>query len=520
MQTLQSYVLGRWTTGSSAPVLLHNPTTEEPVAELRSGGFESRALLEFARTKGLPSLAKLSFRERGEICKALAAALHAKREELIDISVLNGGTTRGDSKFDIDGAIGTLTYYGELAAKLPERPFLADGAGLQLGRTARFWGQHVWVTRPGVALHINAFNFPAWGMLEKLACAIVAGVPVIEKPGTPTALVAFRVAQILVESGKLPEGSYQFVAGSVGDLVEQLGPQDSVAFTGSSATGAKLRASPAVVRHNLRLNVEADSLNAAVLAPDVEAGSETYNLFLANVVLDMTQKTGQKCTATRRVLVPAERLQELRTDLVAELGRIGVGDPAEKTTRMGPLASKSQFDEVRAGIERLAKGGELVCGGAQPLKPKGWFLAPTLIAARDASAPLFHAEEVFGPCASLLPYSGTAEEAARLVALGGGGLVTSAYSNDNGWCERYLSLAGPWHGRVWFASDKSAEQSLAPGMVLPSMIHGGPGRAGGGEELGGERGLHFYMQRVAVQGFKGLVEASFGTPAAGTAVAP
>ncbi|MBK7643560.1 MAG: 3,4-dehydroadipyl-CoA semialdehyde dehydrogenase [Planctomycetes bacterium] len=514
MQTLQSYVLGRWTPSSSAPVLLHNPTTEEAIAEVRSGGFDARAVVEHARKLGAPALAKLSFAQRGELCKALASALHAKREELIEVSVLNGGTTRGDAKFDIDGAIGTLMAYADLAAKLPERPFLVDGAGLQLGRTARFWGQHVWLTRPGVALHINAFNFPAWGMLEKLACALVAGVPVIEKPGTPTALLAWRVAQILVESGKLPEGSYQFIAGSVGELMDQLGPQDCVAFTGSSATGAKLRAHPAVVRHNLRLNVEADSLNAAVLGAAVEAGSETYNLFLANVVLDMTQKTGQKCTATRRVLVPRERLAEVRADLVAELGRIVVGDPADKATRMGPLSSKSQFDDVRAGIERLAKGGEIVCGGAQPARAKGWFLAPTLIAAREASEPLFHAEEVFGPCASLLPYSGEPEEAAQLVALGGGGLVTSAYSNDNGWCERYLALAGPWHGRVWFASDKSSEQSLAPGMVLPSMVHGGPGRAGGGEELGGERGLHFYMQRVAVQGFKGLVEASFGQPAA------
>jgi len=518
MQTLESYVLGRWTPGASAPVSLHNPTTEEPIAEVRSGGFEPRALLEHARSEGLPALARMSFRERGELCKALAGALHGKREELIDVSVLNGGTTRGDAKFDIDGAIGTLMAYADLASKLPERPFLVDGPGLQLGRTARFWGQHVWLTRPGVALHINAFNFPAWGMLEKMACALVAGVPVIEKPGTPTALVAFRVAQVLVESGKLPAGSYQFIAGSLGETLAELGPQDCVAFTGSSATGAKLRASPAVVRHNLRLNVEADSLNAAVLSPEVEAGCETYNLFLANVVLDMTQKTGQKCTATRRVLVPAGRLAEVRADLVAELGRIQVGDPADKATRMGPLASKSQFDEVRAGIERLARGGEIACGGAQPARSKGWFLAPTLIAARDAAQPAFHAEEVFGPCASLLPYSGEPEEAARIVALGGGGLVTSAYSNDNGWCERYLAGAGPWHGRVWFASDKSAEQSLAPGMVLPSLVHGGPGRAGGGEELGGERGLHFYMQRVAVQGFKGLVESSFGQAPAGSAV--
>lgn len=517
MHTLQSYVLGRWTSGNSAPTPLHDPTTEAAIAEVRSGGFDGRSVLEFAREKGGPALARLSFAERGELLKALAGALHEKREELITVSVQNAGTTRGDAKFDIDGAIGTLMAYADLAAKLPARPFLVDGAGLQLGRTARFWGQHVWVRRPGVAVHINAFNFPAWGMLEKMACALVAGVPVVEKPGTPTALVAWRVAEVLVGTGKLPEGSYQFIAGSLGELLDHVGAQDGVAFTGSSATGAKLRAHPALVRHNVRLNIEADSLNAAVLAPDVEAGSETYNLFLANVVLDMTQKTGQKCTATRRVLVPAGRLAEVQADLVAELGRIRVGDPADKATRMGPLASKSQFDEVRGGIERLARAGVLACGGAQPAATRGWFVAPTLVAARAASDAAFHAEEVFGPCASLLPYSGAADEAARIVALGGGGLVTSAYSNDNAWCEQYLAGAGPWHGRVWFASDKSAEQSLAPGMVLPSMIHGGPGRAGGGEELGGERGLAFYLQRVAVQGFKGLVEASFGAPTVGAA---
>ena len=518
MHTLQSYVLGRWTSGSSAPTPLHNPTTEAVLAEVRSGGFDGRAVLEFARTRGGPALARLSFAERGELLKALAGALHEKREELITVSVENGGTTRGDAKFDIDGAIGTLMAYADLAAKLPARPFLVDGAGLQLGRTARFWGQHVWVRRPGVAVHINAFNFPAWGMLEKMACALVAGVPVVEKPGTPTALLAWRVAEVLVATGRLPEGSYQFIAGSLGDLLDHVGAQDGVAFTGSSATGARLRAHPALVRHNVRLNIEADSLNAAVLAPDVEAGSESYNLFLANVVLDMTQKTGQKCTATRRVLVPAARLAEVQADLLAELGRIRVGDPADKATRMGPLASKSQFDEVRAGIERLARAGTLACGGTEPVAPRGWFVAPTLIAARSAGDPAFHAEEVFGPCASLLAYSGAAEEAARLVALGGGGLVTSAYSNDNAWCEEYLAGAGPWHGRVWFASDKSAEQSLPPGLVLPSMVHGGPGRAGGGEELGGERGLGFYLQRVAVQGFKGLVEASFGAPTAGSAL--
>jgi oxepin-CoA hydrolase/3-oxo-5,6-dehydrosuberyl-CoA semialdehyde dehydrogenase len=512
MQILESYVLDRWQSGQGAARELHNPTTEAPIAAVRSGGFDFGAVLDHARKNGLPALGKLTFAERGALLKALSAAIHAQREELIDVAVENGGNTRGDAKFDIDGATGTLSAYAELAQRLGERPFLVDGDGVQLGRTARFWGQHVWVTRPGVAVHVNAFNFPAWGMMEKMACALLAGAPVVEKPGTPTALVAWRVAKVIVQSGVLPSGAYQFIAGSSGDLVDRMGPQDCLAFTGSSATGAMLRGNANLVRHNVRVNIEADSLNAAVLAPDVDSASEAYGLCLSNVVLDMTQKTGQKCTAVRRILVPSDRVADVKRDLVAELARIQVGDPADKSTRMGPLASRSQFDDVRAGIDRLAAASEVACGGSKPIAPKGWFLAPTLLVARDARADVFHAAEVFGPVATILPYSGDAAEAAEIVRRGGGGLVCSAYSNDAEWTERYVLAAAPWHGRVWIGSDKMAEQSLPPGMVLPAMVHGGPGRAGGGEELGGQRGLHFYMQRTALQGFRGTIEGMFGTP--------
>jgi oxepin-CoA hydrolase/3-oxo-5,6-dehydrosuberyl-CoA semialdehyde dehydrogenase len=350
-------------------------------------------------------------------------------------------------------------------------------------------------------------------MMEKMASAILAGTPVIEKPGTPTALVAWRVAKIVVESGLMPEGAYQFIAGSTGDLVDHLGAQDCLAFTGSSVTGAKLRGNANLVRHNVRVNIEADSLNAAVLAPDVESGSDAYNLFLSNVVLDMTQKTGQKCTAVRRILVPTDRLGDVKQDLANELARTKVGDPNDKQTRMGPLASKSQFDEVRAGIERLSKRAETVCGGSKPLAAKGYFLAPTLLVARDALDDAFHAEEVFGPVATILPYSGDVHAAAEIVGRGGGGLVCSAYSNDAEWTMRYVMEAAPWHGRIWLGSDKMAEQALPPGMVLPAMVHGGPGRAGGGEELGGVRGLHFYMQRTALEGFKGWIEGAFAPDA-------
>jgi len=507
MERLSSYVLGRWHPAAGELQLLVDPTSEAPLAQAGSGGIDFRAVLAYARERGGPALRKMTFAERGKLLAAIAGAIHEKRDELIEVSIQSGGTTRGDAKFDIDGAIGTLTYYAGLAEKLGAQTYLLDGAGVQLGRTPRFSGQHVLVPRQGVAVHVNAFNFPAWGMMEKAACALLAGVPAVEKPGTPTALLAWRIAQIVALKAGLPEGAYQVVVGSLGDALDHMGPQDVLAFTGSSTTGAKLRGHPNVVRHNVRINVEADSLNAAVLAPDVDPSSETFGLFLNNVVLDMTQKTGQKCTAVRRILVPSDKIALVRDELVAALARIVVGDPADKATRMGPLASKSQLDEVRAGIERLAKSGTIACGGSKPIREKGYFVAPTLIVADDGRHPSFHAEEVFGPVAVLLPYSGDALEAAAIVNLGGGGLVCSAYSNDGAWNQAFALEAAPWHGRVWLACDKLADQALPPGMVLPQMVHGGPGRAGGGEELGAERGLAFYQQRTALQGFQGHLQA-------------
>jgi oxepin-CoA hydrolase/3-oxo-5,6-dehydrosuberyl-CoA semialdehyde dehydrogenase len=510
MQELESYVLGAWRKGTAAPALLVNPATEEPLAQASTAGIDMRAVLEHARSVGGPALRALSFGERAARLAALSAAIHREREELIALSVVNAGTTRSDAKFDIDGATGTLAAYAAWGKELGERRVLADGEGVQLGRTARFWGQHVLVPKPGAAVHINAFNFPAWNMMEKAACALLAGMPVIEKPGTPTAMVAWRISQIAVASGALPEGAWQFLCGNPGDLLDHLGPQDALAFTGSSRTAALLRGHPNVVRHNVRINLEADSLNAAVLGPDVDAESETFALFVKNVALDMTQKTGQKCTAVRRILVPAERAGEVREALAAALAAVVVGDPAEERTRMGPVVSASQQSEVRAGIGKLAQAGEIACGGADRLRERGYFVAPTLIAAREARHPAVHADEVFGPVATLLAYSGSAAEATELCALGGGGLVASAYSNDTEWLGEAAAGLAPWHGRLWLGSDRMAEQSLPPGMVLPAMIHGGPGRAGGGEELGGLRGLAFYLQRTALQGFQSVVRGIAG----------
>jgi len=513
MQTLASYVLGTRHVAQSGFQTLENPATEELVAQASSAGIDHAKVVAFGREVGGRNLRALSFAERGALLAKCSAAIHAQRDALIEISRINGGTTRGDGKFDIDGATGTLTYYAQLGEKLGARAALADGESVQLGRTARHSGVHIRVPRPGVAVHVNAFNFPAWGMMEKFACSILAGVPVIEKPGTPTAMLAARIAELILEAGIMPEGSFQFVCGSLGDMLDHLGPQDVLAFTGSSGTGAKLRGNANLVRHNVHVTLECDSLNAAVLAPDVDEASEAYALFLRNVALDMTQKTGQKCTAVRRIFVPAERAAQVQADLVDALSRIPVGDPADEKNRMGPLASKAQYEDVMKGVARLAGHGVVACGGATRLGSKGWFMAPTLVVAKDARDPAHHAEEVFGPCASLLPYVGEAADAAALVNMGGGGLVCSAYSNDAAWTERFALEAAPWHGRVWLASDKNADQALPPGMVLPHSIHGGPGRAGGGEELGAERGLEIYMQRTAVQGFKGTLDAAFGKPA-------
>jgi 3,4-dehydroadipyl-CoA semialdehyde dehydrogenase len=512
MRVLASYLGGQWHPGHGATQSLVNPATEQELAHVHTRGQDLRAAFMYARERGRPALAELGFAQRGELLAALANALHGAREELIALAVHNGGNTRGDAKFDIDGAAATLSHYAGLGAELGDRKLLGDGAVLQVGRTARMGGQHVWLTRPGVAVHINAFNFPAWGLAEKAACALLAGVPVISKPATATALVAHRMMELFAPL--LPPGALQLLCGPAGDLLEHLGPGDALAFTGSSSTAHTLRGHAQVIRHAVRLNVEADSLNAAVLGPDVALDSETGQLFLADVLRDMTQKTGQKCTAIRRVLVPAERLDDVAAQLVERLGQLVVGDPSRDDVRMGPLATAQQLRDVRDGIARLAAETQECFGGTGEIAPRGvadgrgFFVGPVLRRAASALASAaLHDHEVFGPVSTLAPYAGSADEAVAFVARGYGGLVTSAYSEDRDWVARLVAGAGPWHGRLFLGSAKMAAQSPGPGTVLPQLVHGGPGRAGGGEELGGERGVHFYMQRVALEGDASVLKA-------------
>lgn len=516
MRTLSSYVGGEWKAGKGRAAVLLNPATEEPLAETSTEGLDFAQALAFARDVGGPALRALTFAERGALCAAMSKAIHAHRDELLDLAIANGGNTRGDAKFDVDGAWGTLAYYAELGKSLGDTRLLVDGDGIQLSRSPRFFGQHVQVPRVGVAVHVNAFNFPAWGFGEKAACAILAGMPVVTKPATSTAIVAHRIVEILVEQAVLPKGALSLVAGSPGDLLTHLGGQDVLSFTGSGDTAAHLRGLANIVSQSVRTNVEADSLNGAILGPDVELGSDTYGLFLRDVVRDMTQKAGQKCTAIRRVFVPADKLAQVKEDLVDRLKAMVVGDPSRDDVNVGPVATAAQLRDVRAGIERLAGENDYLLGdGAFERRGvpdgKGFFIPPTLFCARDAaSAKVVHAHEVFGPVATVLPYGGAADELAGPVGKGGGGLVCSVYSDDRAFTGDVLFAIAPFHGRVVLGSEKIADQMPGPGAVLPQTIHGGPGRAGGGEELGGLRGLGFYSQRVAVQGSRPILEALLG----------
>lgn len=513
MKKLRSYLSGSYFEADSGFVPLFDPSTEAEIAQASSRGAELGAALDFGRRVGGPALRALTFAQRGELLRAMSKVLRDHRDELLELSRRSNGTTAGDGAFDIDGASGTLAYYGGIGRALGDRKFLAEGDGIQLAKSEAFWGQHVLVPRHGVAVHINAFNFPAWGFAEKAACALLAGMPVLTKPATATALLAERCAELIVEAGILPEGAFQLLCGPAGDLLDHLGPQDVLAFTGSAETARELRTHRNVLSAGPRMNVEADSLNAAVLAPDAGPGSAAFELFVKEAVREMTQKAGQKCTATRRLLVPAQHLDAVVEALRARLAKTLVGDPADPAVRMGPLATAAQLRDAEQGIALLREEAELLLGGSRidgagAPAGKGYFLAPTLLLARAPhEAEAVHHHEVFGPVATVLPYGGEPAEAAALVARAGGTLVSSAYSDDGDFLAAFLAEAGAHTGRLYVGSSASAEAAVGPGAALPQTLHGGPGRAGGGEELGGQVGLRLYLQRLALQGARGQVDA-------------
>lgn len=510
---IRSFVNGRWEEGEGRGTSLLNPATEELLATASTRGVDMAAALSYARKVGGPSLRELGFAQRASLLKKLSSIMREHRDELFETAMRNGGNTRADARFDVEGATGALSFYGGLGASLGNDNLLPAGDGVALARNAPLWGQHVWTPLRGAAVLINAYNFPAWGFCEKLACAFLAGMPVVVKPATQTALLAYRIAEIWVGSGLLPEGSWTFLAGPAGDLLDHLEAQDVLAFTGSATTAAQLRAHPRVLAKGVRVNVEADSLNAAVLGADAAPGSPTWDLFLRDVAHEMTQKTGQKCTATRRIFAPAERVREVEEALAGRLAAVKVGDPFAEGVSMGPLVSAAQRDGVRDGIEALARHARIVFGSPREVTRHdggdpavGFFISPVLLRADDGGAEEIHSREVFGPAATLLPYGGAAQEAADLVGRGEGSLVSTLYSDDPAFLREALLAAAPYNGRLAVGSAEVAAEWWSPGAALPALLHGGPGRAGGGEELGGLAGVHRYMQRTALQGPRALLE--------------
>lgn len=517
MKTLRSYIRGDWHEAKTGLAPLVNPSTEETIAQAGSAGIDFAAVLDYARQKGGPALRAMTFAQRAALLKEMSKVLRDHRDELLELSTLNTGTTTADGSFDVDGGSGTLAYYFALGKGLGDRTFLAEGEGVQLAKTEGFYGRHILVPRHGVAVHINAFNFPVWGFAEKAACALLAGTPVITKPATSTSMVTERAIELIVQAGFLPEGALQLIVGSTGNLLDLLGAQDVLAFTGSADTARGLRSRANLLAANTRVNVEADSLNAAVLAPDVQDGSATFNLFLKDVRREMTQKSGQKCTAVRRILIPRDRVDAVQEALIAKLSEVVVGDPKDPSVRMGPLATAQQLEDTVRGIQELTAAARIVQGtgqrtdGAGAPEGKGYFLQPTLLRADDARhAGPVNEREVFAPVATLLPYDGSARDAAEVVALGGGTLVTSAYTDDAGWAGDFVARGGGETGRIYIGSEASAGDAPGSGAALPQTLHGGPGRAGGGEELGGLVGVKLYLQRVAVQGAKSLVDGLVG----------
>jgi oxepin-CoA hydrolase/3-oxo-5,6-dehydrosuberyl-CoA semialdehyde dehydrogenase len=512
---LQSYCAGRWVSGSGEATLLRDASTGDVIASATSEGLDFAAMLEHARIVGGANLRRLTFHERAALLKALAKHLNEKKDALYRLSYATGAT-KSDSWIDIDGGIGTLFVYASKGMKeLPDSRVYVDGPVEQLAKSGGFLGQHIYVSLEGAAIHINAFNFPVWGMLEKLAPAFLAGVPVIVKPATATAYLTELAFRQIIDSGLLPEGAVQLICGGVGDLFEHLTCQDVIAFTGSASTARKLRMHPRVVGQAVRFTAETDSLNSCILAPDAVAGTPEFDLFVREVVREMTVKAGQKCTAIRKAIVPATQSTAVLDALRAALAKGVIGNPREEAVRMGPVASLAQRREVLEQLARLEREAEVVYGG-EKLAPagadaeRGAFLAPTLLHCRDiASARAVHEVEAFGPVSTVVPYEGL-DQAIALARRGAGSLVGSVFSADESMAAQLVLGLAPFHGRILVVNRHCAKDSTGHGSPLPHLVHGGPGRAGGGEEMGGIRGVLHYMQRTAVQGTPDVLTAVTG----------
>ncbi|MFS2126827.1 phenylacetic acid degradation bifunctional protein PaaZ [Pseudomonas sp. Pseusp97] len=512
---LQSFIGGRWV-GQHGAQALRSALNGQTVARTHEEALDFAQAVAYAREQGLKELMSMDFQQRAQRLKALALYLTERKEQLYEIS-RHSGATRADSWIDIEGGAGTLfAYAGVGGRELPSGNVVHEGPAIALGKTGKFAGSHILVPRGGIAVHINAFNFPIWGMLEKFAPSFLAGMPCIVKPATATSYITEAAVRVMHESGLLPAGSLQLIIGGTGDLLDRLQGQDVVTFTGSADTAAKLRVNPNLIRHSVPFNAEADSLNCAILAPDVTPDDEEFDLFVKEVAREMTVKAGQKCTAIRRAIVPARHIDAVAERLRERLAKVVIGDPSVEGVKMGALASHAQQADVAERVEALLKSSELVFGAKDGFAPRGdgvnegAFFAPTLLRSRDPHGEGgAHDIEAFGPVSTLMAYDDI-DEAIALAARGKGSLVASLITRDPQVAARVVPAMGALHGRLHILDRESAAESTGHGSPLPMLKHGGPGRAGGGEELGGLRAVKHYLQRTAVQGSPTMLMAVTG----------
>jgi len=512
MNKLENFVQGRWVEGEGDGQALMDAVSGEAIAIATSKGIDFKGMLEFARKKGNPNLRKMTFPERGRMLRALALHLTDQKEKFYNVSYKTGAT-RADSWIDIEGGIGNLFSYASLRRKFPNETFCLDGEGHNLSKGGSFMGHHLLVPKEGVAIHINAFNFPVWGMLEKIAVNLLAGVPAIVKPATVTSYLTAAVVKEIDASGILPEGALQLICGSTGDLLDHVNSQDVITFTGSATTGLKLKSGQRILEENVPFNLEADSLNCIVLGEDIEPGMPEWDIFVKEIRKEMTVKAGQKCTAIRRVFVPAAKMEDVWKAVAKALSQTPIGNPRNEKVRMGALAGKTQQNEVREQVQKLLSTSQIVYGSLDSVElidadsKLGSFMSPILLTnEKPFSSKEVHEVEAFGPVSTIMPYSSTSE-AITLARMGKGSLVSTIVTANRDIAKQYVLGAGTWHGRILVLNEECAKESTGHGSPLPLLIHGGPGRAGGGEEMGGLRGIRHYMQRVAIQGSPGMITA-------------
>jgi len=502
---LKNYAEGKWVNGKKEGDTLFNAITGDAIYTASSDGLDFGAMMDYARKVGGPALRKLTFHERGRMLKALAMYLLERKESFYEISTLTGAT-RADSWVDIEGGIGNLFSYASLRRQFPNERFYVDGDTAKISKNNTFVGQHIMVPREGVAIHINAFNFPVWGMLEKISVNLLAGVPAIVKPATLTSYLTEAVFQEIIKSNILPAGSLQLICGSARGILDTVQSEDVITFTGSADTGRSLKSHPRIVQEAVSFTMEADSLNCCILGKDVQPGMPEFDIFIKEVVREMTTKAGQKCTAIRRIIVPVDRVEDVQIALGKRLQTTTIGDPSLKEVRMGPLAGIAQRNEVRSKVQLLGRAQTIVIGDMDHFevigadKEKGAFLPPLVFLNSDPFNNLdCHNIEAFGPVSTIIPYNDT-EDAIALARLGKGSLVASIVTADDDIAKEIVLGAASMHGRILILNADCAKESTGHGSPLPLLVHGGPGRAGGGEEMGGKRGVMHYLQRTAIQG--------------------